>query len=236
MKILFVMLLALFSSFQAFAEQEQVIVLKPNSFVRFTEEFNQFTVAKFIQDFLAQTSDNIVIYLDSPGGDVLAGLRMIETVRGAKAANPNLKVTCVVGSAASMAFYFLQLACDERLVSETTILMQHQGSFGLRGKAGEVENIFRHYKSIGEWLDNQSAKRLKMPVKKLQEKITNDWWMMGFEAVKENVADKVISVTCSPDLLKMPPSEDTKKSACPLVFLPVPSGDTARKSEKTTQK
>ena len=206
----------------AFGEQKQpekkeVITLTPNSFVRLTDEVNEQSATRFIKDFLSQTSNEVTVFIDSPGGDVLDGLRMIETVRSAKAAKPNLKVKCVVGSAASMAFYFLQTACDERLVLETSVLMQHQAQVGVRGPVRQLDSRFSLIHALIDWLDNESAKRLGLTVKELREKVSNDWWVVGKDAVKQKAADKVVNITCSLELMNAPPLED-KKAACPLVY------------------
>lgn len=224
-------LVSLIFSFQSLASQENknVIVLEPDSFIAFTDEVNEQSVSRFIRDFLSSEKDDIVVYVDSPGGSVLDGLRMIQAVTAGKAANPNLKVTCVVGSAASMAFYFLQLSCDERLVSSTTILMQHQAAVGVRGKMRDVNKVMKLYKSIGEWLDAASAKRMGMSVEKLKENIVDDWWMIGEEAISFKAADKVVSVICSKELTNKYPDPETMKPACPLIYGSVRTGKTVDK-------
>lgn len=198
--------------------KKESIVLSPASFIRFTEEVHEISASRFIKDFLSQQNQEIVIFIDSPGGNVLDGLRMIEAVRSAKTVRPDLKVKCVVNSAASMAFYFLQLACDERLVTETAVLMQHQAQIGVQGPVRQLDSKFNLIHAITDWLDKQSAKRLELTVQELREKISNDWWLIGANAVKEKVADKVVSVTCSAELMSAPPVEETKKAACPLVY------------------
>lgn len=236
MKFIWFVLLSCFVSFQALAVQPEVLVLKPESFIRITEDFNDMNAAKFIRDLLTYPSNDVLVYIDSPGGDVLAGIRMIEVVRAAKAANPKLKITCAVGSAASMAFYFLQLACDERLVSPTTILMQHQAGVGIQGKLRDINKRLKLYKTLQEWLDEESAKRLKISVEKLRENVVDDWWMSGEEAVKNNAADKIVHVLCSPELAAAPPSKETQKHACPLIYMPIPPKDSAESKEKAVQK
>lgn len=228
MKFIWSALLALLVSFQAVAAQAEVVVLKPQSFIRITEEFNDVSASRFIRDFMLQSSDNVMVYIDSPGGDVLAGLRMIEVVRAAKAANPNLRVTCVVGSAASMGFYFLQLACDQRLVSSTTVLMQHQPGVGVQGKLRDINKRLKLYRVLQDWLDEESAKRLKISVEKLRENVVDDWWMSGADAVKNGAADKVVHVTCSAELVSAQPLPETQKPACPLIYVPVPTGEPAK--------
>jgi ATP-dependent protease ClpP protease subunit len=191
-----------------------VTVLEKGSFVAFTEEFNSVSASRFIKDFLSTESDSVLVFMDSSGGDVLAGLRMIEAVRSAKAVRPALRVTCYVQSAASMAFYFVQLACDERVLGQTSIMMQHQASVGIRGKLGEVQNWNILISQVIEWLDKEIAARLGLTVEQYKQAIVNDWWLVGQNAVKHKAADRLGFVTCSVEL--------TKAGQCPLVFAPLP--------------
>jgi len=218
-KVLAISLLSIssFASAEQKEPEKEVVILSPNSFIKFTDEVNELTASRFIKDFLSQTSDKVTVFIDSPGGDVLDGLRMIEAVRSAKVARPNLKVKCVVNSAASMAFYFLQTACDERLITETAVLMQHQAQIGMQAPVRRLESRFSLINAIIDWLDNESAKRLSTTVKELRERVSNDWWVVGKDAVKQKAADKVVGVTCSLELMNAPPTED-KKAACPLVY------------------
>ena len=199
-------------------KQPDVVVLRPGSFVRFTDLVTGESVSRFIKEFLNQKSDNITIYLDSPGGSVGDGIRAIEAVRAAKAANPNLHVTCLVGDAASMAFYFLQLACDDRFLSPTSTLMQHQVSGGAQGKLRPMDAQISFVKKLVEVIDTQTAARLGLTLKELQEKVSNDWYLVGEEAIKNKAADKIVLVTCSQELVSAPPIEETKQQACPLVY------------------
>lgn len=196
------------------AATEPVTVLEKGSFIAFTDEFNPLSASRFIKDFLSTESDSVLVFMDSSGGDVLAGLRMIEAVRSAKLVRPALRVSCYVQSAASMAFYFVQLACDERVLGQTSIMMQHQASVGMQGKWGEVQSRNILISQVIEWLDKEIAARLGLTVEQYKQAIVNDWWLVGQSAVKHKAADRLGSVTCSAEL--------TKASQCPLVFVPVP--------------
>lgn len=198
--------------------KQEVITLTPDSFVRLTDDFNSESVSRFIRDFLSQSGDHVTVYIDSPGGRVMDGLRAVEAVQAAKAANPNLRVTCLVGSAASMAFYFLQLACDERFVSPTTILMHHQVSGGTSGQLRSMDTKISFVKRLVDVMDAKTAARLGLTAQQLQEKIAHDWWIVGEDAVQAQAADKIVLVTCSQELIAAPPVEETKQAACPLVY------------------
>lgn len=199
----------------AVAAVEQPIVLEKGSFVSLSDEINGFTAARFIRDFLSVAeSGPILVFVDSPGGDVLAGIRVVEAVRAAKAARPGLRVSCYVQSAASMAFYFVQLACDERVIGQTSIMMQHQASLGMQGKWGEVQSRTFLVTQIMAWLDREISVRLGLTVEQYHQTIVNDWWLVGQTAINSKAADRLGSVTCATELVK--------SSECPLVFVALP--------------
>jgi ATP-dependent protease ClpP protease subunit len=147
----------------AVAVEQPVTVLEKGSFVRFNDDVNSSSASRFLS---VSESDSVLVFIDSPGGDVLSGLRMVEVVRSAKIARPGLRVTCFVQSAASMAFYFVQLACDERVLGPTSILMQHQASLGMQGKWGEVQSRSVLVTQIVDWLDREVSARLGLSVEK----------------------------------------------------------------------
>ena len=73
MKFIWSILLSCFISLQAFATQPEVVMLKPQSFIRITEDFNETTAARFIRDLLTHPSNDDLVYIDSPGGDIVTG-------------------------------------------------------------------------------------------------------------------------------------------------------------------
>jgi ATP-dependent Clp protease protease subunit len=70
-----------------------------------------------------ESNDPILIYINSPGGQVFAGLQFINSMRFAKAKGIELKCY-VTGMAASMAFQFLA-ECTERYALAYSLLLWH---------------------------------------------------------------------------------------------------------------
>lgn len=208
-----VLLVALFFVQSAQPSVPGVLMLDKGSFVKLAEDVNVGSASKFIKAFLSLPEDTVqvTVFVDSPGGEVLAGLRMVETVRAAKAARPGLHVTCFIQSAASMAFFFVQLACDERIVGPTAIVMQHQASIGMAGKWGEVQSRVNLISQVVNWLEKETAARLGVSLKRYRELVVNDWWLVGQAAVDAGAADRVGQVLCS--------SELTAANECPLVLV-----------------
>jgi ATP-dependent protease ClpP protease subunit len=101
-----------------------------------------------------------LVDIDSPGGEVFAGLEMIEAMRAAERAGT--QVICTAdGLAASMGFVLLQ-SCSVRLMTKRTALMAHEISAGGRGKAADFERLARRIADLDEWLFIVESAKLKM--------------------------------------------------------------------------
>jgi ATP-dependent protease ClpP protease subunit len=129
LKTLTILALLLFPS-QAIAEhlvsKEAHIDLHTDRVLRIDGPINQQSLFKFEKqyfDTLSSTGPRLVI-INSGGGEVGAGLRMIELLEAEKAAG--FKLICVVeDSAHSMAFNLLT-HCDVRLAKRTSKMLVHK--------------------------------------------------------------------------------------------------------------
>ena len=187
-------------------------------------EVNTESVAKVMEKMYKSEDSKIAIFIDSPGGSVMDGLYLFNFI-----ANFNKPTVCYVNLAASMAFVITQ-ACTERYVTDTTVMMQHQASFGGQGTIGKMKEMSRFGESLSESADSLQARRLGISKEDFEKRIMNDWYMYGEEAVKENAADKVVFLECKPELLKSTYKEtvqvfifkvDVTWSSCPLIVAPL---------------
>lgn len=190
----------------------EVVELGQDNFVRLVGEIDDVSASRFIQELytVSAKSPVVTVYIDSPGGDVLAGMRMIDAVVGIKAIRPGVQLRCFAQNAASMAFIFLQTACDRRVVSSFSVLMSHQASLGVRGKAGEVESRMELVRQVLVILDKRVAARLGLSVEAYRAQIVNDWWLVGEKGLDARAADVLGVAVCQAELKQ-----------CPLVYAPI---------------
>jgi ATP-dependent Clp protease protease subunit len=219
MRALFLALVLLFAPVVALGQVRiqpfEIVELGQENFVRLVGEIEDASASRFIQELYTVSAKNpsVTVYIDSPGGDVMAGMRIIDAVQGLRAVRPGLRLQCYAQNAASMAFIFLQTSCDRRVVSAFSVLMSHQASLGVRGKAGEVETRLDLVRQVLELLDVRVAARLGMSVAAYRQTIVNDWWLVGKNALEAKAADTLGSAACSAELVAA--------SKCPLVYVPV---------------
>lgn len=200
------------------------IILDEKNTIVLRGEVTPESTAKVAADLLSHPDKTVYLYISSPGGSVEAGLALIDIIK-----NSGKNVKCIAGFAASMAFAILQV-CDERLVLERSVLMQHVPSYGLEGEAPNNLSMVQFITRMTKKLDEDQAKRIGMTVEAFRAKIRDDWWLFGSEAVESNVADSVVAASCSPSTTKRREKEtirtpawtaEVEWSGCPLIEVPV---------------
>lgn len=207
------------------------VILDKDNFVKLTGPIDDESAGKFIREILLQQHKPfITVYIDSQGGSVIAGAQVVQTVRNLKALKPKLHIRCYANMAASMAFVILQSICDERLVGEVSALMQHQATFTVGGRAGEVAARVALITSYLNWMDAIQSVRLNITIKELRARTVDEWWTMGSDAIRANTADRVTPILCTSALTKSTHEEVFQNifvratltwSDCPLVSSPL---------------
>lgn len=163
-----------------------------------TEDISSSTCDETIKQliYLEQNPDikEITIYIDSPGGDVTAGLSLYDYIRMVSASKP-VKTICL-GMCASMGA-ILFLAADDRRKTSHGQIMIHDPAFGgphdIGGKKpGEVQieldNLNKCRESLGKIISERTGKTIQ-EVYKLTE---HDTFFTAEEAVENNIATSVI--------------------------------------------
>lgn len=136
------------------------------------------------------------LVLETPGGSVDAGYRFVSFLKTRQ------DIACVVQSAASMGFVILQ-ACGKRYVLDHSILMQHQASLGIPPtKVKNLISVLRGILAQLREMDKMQADRMGLTTREFEVLTTDDLWIFsGTQAVEMRAADKVVTASCSQDLL-----------------------------------
>lgn len=175
------------------------VILTPNNHVSIKGRIDDYKASRFISKINKLNTTNIYVYIDSPGGDVDSGQKIIQYINFKK--DTNKTIMCIAWEAHSMAFNILQ-ACTYRYVLQDSKMMQHQMS--LKNLAGNIENINNYMQITNKIYDKlilDASKRIGLSVEAYKIKIMNDWYLYGSEIVENNVADAMISsVGCSKKL------------------------------------
>ncbi len=169
--------------------------------------------------YLESKSDSrIIIWINTPGGDVQSMFTFHDLVRGS---------TCkviTIGTGQVCSAGVLMLACgNRRLVTESTVLMSHRGEDSITGNLEQMEAQI----TVAKWTEDHWAELMSRyspevgPDGKARDqrywfqlgKKTTEWWRTGGEAIiAEGLADDIYHAR---KLLKKDSEEDSKEEKIP---------------------
>lgn len=133
---------------------------------------------------------DISLYIDSPGGEVYAGLGILDTMNFIK---PEVSTICV-GMAASMASVLLAAgAKGKRLALPNAMIMIHQPSSGAQGQQTDIQIVADETKWLREHLNELLSTYTGQPVEKVNADTERDHYMRATEARDYGLIDRVIS-------------------------------------------
>ncbi len=132
---------------------------------------------------------DILIYLNSPGGGVYAGLGIYDTMQYV---SPDVATICT-GMAASMGAVLLCAgAPGKRSALQHSRVMIHQPMGGAQGQATDMEitvkEIVKLKKELYEIISNHSGKSMK----EVEKDSDRDYWMKADEAKAYGMIDEVL--------------------------------------------
>lgn len=132
---------------------------------------------------------DIILYINSPGGMVSAGMAIFDTMQHIKSD----VVTICVGLAASMGSFLLAAgAKGKRLALPHSRIMIHQPSGGTRGQATDIQIEAKEILRLRHQLNNIYAKNTGQPIEKIEKDMDRDYFMSAEEAKEYGLIDRVI--------------------------------------------
>ncbi|MBO1678321.1 ATP-dependent Clp endopeptidase proteolytic subunit ClpP [Bittarella massiliensis (ex Durand et al. 2017)] len=161
--------------------------------VMLCDEVNDQTASLVVAQLLyleGQDPDkDIMLYINSPGGSVTAGLAIYDTMNYIKC---DVSTTCI-GMAASMGAFLLSSgAKGKRFALPNSEIMIHQPSGGSQGQATDIKIQAEHILRIKKRLNEILAKNTGQPLEVIEQDTERDNFKSAQEAVEYGLVDKVI--------------------------------------------
>ena len=154
-------------------------------------EINDTTANIWIAELLyleSVSSDDIYIYINSPGGSIIAGLALYDTMRFIK---PNVNTVCV-GLAASMAAFILSSG-DKRYALENSEIMIHEPSTNFGGHASDIFNHTKWLERMKNKVDFILAENTNHTVNEIIAATLRDNFMDSKTALEFGIIDEILT-------------------------------------------
>lgn len=133
---------------------------------------------------------DIKLYINSPGGQVTAGMAMYDTMQFIQ---PDVSTICM-GIAASMGAVLLAAgAHGKRFALPNAEVMIHQVLGGAEGQASDIEISARHILKTKDKLNHILAHHTGKDFKKVEKDTDRDYYMSSEEAQEYGLIDRIIT-------------------------------------------
>ena len=134
-----------------------------------------------------QSSDDIYLLIDSPGGAVSAGYRIYDYIKYACRCDV---VTVASGTAASMGAFLLAAGTKgKRYATQNSEIMIHQPLSGAQGQATEMMIAVNRILKIKQKLTKILAEACGKDFDTASEDMERDYWMSSEEAKEYGIVD-----------------------------------------------
>jgi ATP-dependent Clp protease protease subunit len=134
---------------------------------------------------------DILIYLNSPGGSITAGLAIYDTMQFIK---PDVQTYCI-GQAASIAAVLLAAGAKGKRFSlpNARILIHQPWMSGLGGQASDIDIHAREILRMREQLNEIMARHTGQPIERIKDDTDRDYIMGPSQAKDYGIIDDVLN-------------------------------------------
>lgn len=133
---------------------------------------------------------DILMYINSPGGSVSAGLAIYDTMQHVKC---DIATVCV-GLAASMGAFLLSAGTPGKRVAlpHSRIMIHQPSGGGMRGQATDIAIQAKEVLRVKNSLNSILAQHTNQPLEKIERDVERDYYMSAAEAKDYGIVDRVI--------------------------------------------
>ena len=157
------------------------------------EEIDDDLANSIVAQLLLLDSENsekdIMLYINSPGGVITAGMAIYDTIKSIRS---DVATICL-GEAASMGAFLLSAGTKgKRMALPSARIMIHQPLGGAQGQATDIELEAKEILRMKSMLNGLLAEHTGQPLEKIQEDTERDHYMSAQQAKEYGLIDKVI--------------------------------------------
>lgn len=168
------------------------------------EEIDDEMANSVVAQLLLLDSENpekdIMMYINSPGGVITAGMAIYDTMKLIKA---DVSTICL-GEAASMGAFLLSAGTKgKRMALPMARIMIHQPLGGAKGQATDIEIEAKEILRMKTMLNGLLSEHSGQSIEKIKEDTERDYYMSSQEAVEYGLIDKVVTSVSAPNENKL---------------------------------
>ena len=146
-------------------------------------------VAQLLYLEAKDSTKDIDVYINSPGGSVTAGFAIYDTMNFIKC---NVSTICI-GMAASMAAFLLSSGeKGKRFALPSSEIMIHQPLGGAQGQASDIKIQAEHILKIKKNLNEILSKNTGKPIEQIEIDTDRDNYLSADEALSYGLIDKIL--------------------------------------------
>ena len=146
-------------------------------------------VAQMLFLEMENPDQDIMLYINSPGGSITAGMAIYDTMKYLKC---EVSTLCI-GMAASMAAFLLAAgAKGKRKALPNSEVMIHQPLGGAEGQATDILIHAEHIRYIKKRMNEELAKNTGKPLEELEKDVERDHFLTAEEAKAYGIIDEII--------------------------------------------
>ncbi len=153
------------------------------------DEMSNSIVAQLLLLDAENPEKDIMMYINSPGGVITAGMAIYDTMKHVRA---DVATVCL-GEAASMGAFLLSGGTKgKRMALPSARIMIHQPLGGAQGQASDIEIEAREILRMKKELNTLLSEHTGQPIEKIYADTERDNYMSAQEAVEYGLIDKVL--------------------------------------------
>lgn len=149
--------------------------------------FDDDITPKQFKSELTNSEGDIIVWLNSPGGDVFAASQIYNMLK-----EYDGKVTVKIDGIAASAASVIAMAGSEILMSPVAMMMIHNPATVIFGEASDLQSGIEMLSEVKESIINAYEQKSSLPRNKISKMMDAETWFSAQKAVELGFADKVL--------------------------------------------
>ncbi|MHB1326708.1 MAG: ATP-dependent Clp protease proteolytic subunit [Gemmatimonadales bacterium] len=155
-------------------------------------EINQRVAASVASQLLAlaaESSDDITVFVSSPGGHVESGDMIHDMIRFL---TPRIRMVGTGWVASAGALIYVAVPKEDRFCLPNTRFLLHQPSGGAGGAASDIEIEAREIIRMRDRLNRVFARQTGQPLERIEDDTHRNFWLTAEEAIAYGLVGQIV--------------------------------------------